>query len=79
MTIKCKRDKDGQRYWGKGWGEEWKDRGNGYLYLVIRAIYYDGARDKYISKSFSVIKYGYDKAVELAEQWRRFKETGELV
>ena len=72
------RDNNNQRYWGKGWAEEWKNRGNGYLYLEIRTWYYDAKTDKQTSKTFSVMKYGYDMAVKLAEQWRHLKETGEV-
>jgi hypothetical protein len=40
-------------------------------YKIVRAYYYkDG---KQISKSFNIKKYGYDKALELAKQWREEK------
>lgn len=71
-------DNNGQRYWGKGWSEEWKKHNGEKTYLVIRARYYDKDKKKDVTKSFSVIKHGYGLAVSLAEQWRKMKLTGVL-
>lgn len=70
-------DTNGQRHWGEGVKEAW-DRKGEWEYLHIRARYYDSKRKKQLTKSFSVNKYGYDKAVKLAKQWRKLKLTGEL-
>ena len=70
-------DVNKQRHWGKGVSEAWETKGN-WQYLSIRATYYDSKRKRQLIKTFSVNKYGYDKAMLLAKQWRKFKLTGEL-
>lgn len=70
-------DVNNQRHWGKGWSESW-DRKGEWDYLHIRGSYWDGRKGKQVHKQFSVNKYGYDKALLLAKQWRKLKLTGEL-
>lgn len=67
-----------QRHWGVGVCESWNRDRNGWDYLHIRAQYWNGLKKKQVNKQFSVNKYGYDKAMLLAKQWRKFKLTGEL-
>lgn len=58
----------------KGWSEQWRDR-NEWSYLYICATH---TKDKVVEKKrWSVSKYGYDKAVQLAEEWRELKLIGE--
>lgn len=70
-------DVNGQRHWGTGVQEVWDRRGD-WEYLHIRASYYDSKNKRQLKKCFSANKYGYDKAIKLAKQWRNFKLTGVL-
>lgn len=70
-------DQNGQRHWGKGVTETWQRKG-AWDYLNITATYWDNNKNKQLHKQFSVNKYGYDKAMLLAKQWRKLKLTGEL-
>ena len=78
MANRYKYDINGQRHWGNGWDENWTNKSNGWSYLNIKARYYDSKNNKQLTKTFSVNKYGYDKAVKLAKQWRKLKVTGKL-
>lgn len=77
MDKAYNRDVNGQRHFGKGVTETWATKGD-WEYLSITATYWDGKKGKQLHKQFSVNKWGYDKAVEMATEWRNFKLTGEL-
>lgn len=70
-------DQNEQRHWGTGVHEQWDTKGE-WQYLSIVATYWDGEKGKQLHKNWSVNKYGYDKAIALAKQWRKLKITGEL-
>lgn len=77
MQEQYKYDQNGSRHWGEGIFESWETK-KGWMYLRIWASYYDKSKLKQFKKSWSVNKFGYDEAILLAKQWRKFKLTGEL-
>jgi len=54
-------------YIHKGWREEWIKKGE-WLYLSISTSY------KKKKKKFSVNKYGYEEAIEMAKKWKKEEE-----
>lgn len=77
MQEQYEYDQNGSRHWGEGVFEAWETKGE-WMYLRIWAHYYDKSKLKQFKTSFSVNKHGYDEAIMLAQQWRKFKLTGEL-
>jgi len=68
----------GKRRWGKGYCLMVRTRPNGVVDIGWIAHYWDTIKKKQRKKYFSVNKYGYRKAMQLAKQHREFMLTGEL-
>ena len=66
-----------RRHYGKGWYMS-TDKRKDAVYLNAVAQWWDDTKNKQRQKSFSVNRYGYRKAVQLAKQHYKFMTTGKL-